>query len=92
MLPPENVKARFFVPQEKLSSVQPGTAVQIRSDGIKTPVRARVIRVAPQAEYTPPFIFSRENRAHLVFLVEARPDDPADAAKLPPGLPVEVTL
>jgi len=92
MLPPENVKARFFVPQERLASVPPGTAVQIRTDGGKSTIRARVIRVAAQAEYTPPYIYSRENRAHLVFLVEAKPDDPADAAKLPPGLPVEVSL
>jgi len=66
--------------------------VQIRSDGGKAAVRARVMRVAAQAEYTPPYIYSRENRAHLVFLVEAKPDNPADAAKLPPGLPVEVSL
>jgi HlyD family secretion protein len=92
MLPPENVKARFFVPQEKLALVAPGTIVQIRTDGGKATVRARVIRVAAQAEYTPPYIYSRENRAHLVFLVEAKPENPADATKLPPGLPVEVFL
>ena len=51
---------------------------------------ARVTFVAPGAEYTPPVIYSRENRASLVFLVEARPD-PGSAA-LPPGLPVEVTI
>ncbi len=92
MLPPENVKARFFVPQEKLALVAPGTIVQVRTDGGKSTVRARVIRVAAQAEYTPPYIYSRENRAHLVFLVEAKPENSADAAKLPPGLPVEVSL
>ncbi len=91
ILPPENVKARFFVPQEQLPSLPPGTPVQVRSDGGKTTIPARVVRVASQAEYTPPYIYSRENRSHLVFLVEARPDNPADAIKLPPGLPVEVT-
>ena len=91
ILPPENVKARFFVPQEQLPSLPPGTPVQVRSDGGKTTIQARVVRVASQAEYTPPYIYSRENRSHLVFLVEARPDNPADAIKLPPGLPVEVT-
>lgn len=92
ILPPENVKVRFFVPQEQLPSLPLGTPVQVRADGGKTTIPARVVRVASQAEYTPPYIYSRENRSHLVFLVEAKPDNPADAAKLPPGLPVEVSL
>ena len=91
ILPPENVKVRFFVPQDQLPSLPLGTPVQVRSDGGKTAIPARVVRVASQAEYTPPYIYSRENRSHLVFLVEAKPDNPADAIKLPPGLPVEVT-
>lgn len=92
ILPPENVKVRFFVPQERLAALTLGTPVRIRADGQNAPITARVARIGSQAEYTPPYVFSRENRAHLVFLVEARPDNPADAAKLPPGLPVEVTL
>ena len=91
ILPPENVKARFFVPQDQLPSLPPGTPVQVRTDGGRATIPARVVRVASQAEYTPPFIYSRENRSHLVFLVEAKPDNPADAVNLPPGLPVEVT-
>ena len=55
------------------------------------PIAAKVTYLAPQAEFTPPVIYSRENRARLVFLVEARPA-PADAAKLHPGQPVDVTL
>jgi HlyD family secretion protein len=47
--------------------------------------------VSPEAEYTPPVIYSNETRAKLVFLVEARPR-PADATALRPGQPVEVTL
>jgi HlyD family secretion protein len=62
----------------------------VRCDGCAAPIAARISFIAPQAEYTPPVIYSRENRAKLVFLVEARPDE-ADAS-LHPGLPVEVTL
>jgi len=47
--------------------------------------------VAPQAEFTPPVIYSKDSRAKLVFLVEARPAA-ADAAKLHPGQPIDVTL
>ncbi|MFP4906347.1 secretion protein HlyD, partial [Paraburkholderia sp. BR14261] len=43
------------------------------------------------AEYTPPVIYSNENRAKLVFMIEARPSA-EDAVKLHPGQPVEVTL
>ena len=46
--------------------------------------------IATQAEFTPPVIYSRQNRANLVFLVEAWPDTPNPA--LHPGLPVDVTL
>ena len=48
-------------------------------------------KIATEAEYTPPIIYSNETRAKLVFMVEARPAL-ADAAKLRPGQPVSVTL
>lgn len=91
ILPPGNVKARFFVPEPKLGSVRVGQPVELRCDGCAAPVMATVTYIAPQAEYTPPVIFSKESRAKLVHLVEARPA-PADAAKLRPGQPLDVTL
>ena len=90
LLPPGNVKIRFYVPEPALASLRRGAAVSVRCDGCNAPVTARVTFIAPQAEYTPPVIYSRENRAKLVFLVEARPDVPN--AALHPGLPVEVTV
>jgi HlyD family secretion protein len=47
--------------------------------------------IATRAEYTPPVIYSREARAKLVFLIEARPT-PEDAVKLHPGQPVDVRM
>ena len=91
ILPPENVKARFFVPETKLGAVRLGQAVQLRCDGCAAPIEARVTYIAPQAEFTPPVIFSKDSRAKLVFLVEARPS-PGDSAKLRPGQPLDVTL
>ena len=90
LLPPGNVKVRFFVPEPQLASLRVGAAVTVHCDGCATTVPARVTFIAPQAEYTPPVIYSRENRAKLVFLVEARPAAPDD--RLHPGLPVEVAL
>jgi HlyD family secretion protein len=89
LLPPGNVKIRFYVPEPVLATLRRGAAVSVRCDGCGAPIAARVAFIAPQAEYTPPVIYSRENRAKLVFLVEARPDQPNPA--LHPGLPVEVT-
>ena len=91
LLPPSNVKARFFVPETRLAAVRLGEAVRLSCDGCGAPIDAKVTFIATQAEFTPPVIYSKENRAKLVFLVEARPA-PADAAKLHPGQPVDVTL
>jgi HlyD family secretion protein len=91
LLPPGNVKARFFVPESKLGSVKVGQGVKLACDACGAPIDAKITFIAPQAEYTPPVIYSKDNRAKLVFLVEARPS-PADAARLHPGQPVDVTL
>ena len=91
LLPPANIKVRFFVPERVLGSVKTGQAVSVRCDGCEKPISAHISYISSQAEYTPPVIYSRENRAKLVFLVEARPEI-GDATKLHPGQPVEVTL
>lgn len=91
LLPPTNIKVRFFVPERILGSVKVGQRVSVRCDGCGDPISAPITYIAPQAEYTPPVIYSRENRAKLVFLAEARPS-PAEAVRLHPGQPVEVRL
>ena len=91
LLPPQNVKVRFFVPEPRLANVRVGQSVAIACDACPSPLTASVSFIAPQAEFTPPVIYSKDNRAKMVFLVEARLQ-PQDAAKLHPGLPVDVTL
>ena len=91
LLPPQNVKVKFFVPEVKVGALRIGQDVAIACDGCGAPIAARVSYVSAQAEYTPPVIYSRESRAKLVFLVAARPAA-ADAARLRPGQPVEVAL
>jgi HlyD family secretion protein len=90
LLPPGNVKIRFFVPEPRLGAVAVGQKVSVGCDGC-APLTATISFIAPQAEYTPPVIYSKESRAKLVFLVEALPDA-KDAAKLHPGQPVDVKL
>lgn len=91
LLPPQNVKLKFFVPESALGALRVGQDVRVTCDGCAAPIGARVTFIAPQAEFTPPVIYSKENRTKLVFLIEARPG-PDEAAKLHPGQPVEVRL
>jgi HlyD family secretion protein len=90
LLPPANVKIRFFVPETRLGAVRIGQKVAVACDGCAQ-TDATITFIAPQAEFTPPVIYSKENRAKLVFLVEAKPSA-EDAVKLHPGQPVDVTL
>jgi HlyD family secretion protein len=89
LLPPGNIFVRFFVPEPMLARVHHGDQVLLTCDNGPTDFVATVSFIAPQAEYTPPVIYSGETRAKLVFMVEARPR--ADqAAQLNPGQPVAV--
>ena len=83
------MKVRAFVPQAIAATLRPGGRVAIRVDGVAAPVGGAISYIAPQVEYTPPVIFSRESREKLVILIEARLDDP-QSANLHPGQPVDV--
>jgi HlyD family secretion protein len=89
LLPPANLKIRFFVPEAVLPRVHTGDVVAIRCDGCAGDLSARVDFIGRTAEYTPPVIYSRDERSKLVFLVEARPERP-DAFRV--GQPVSVGL
>jgi HlyD family secretion protein len=91
LLPPGNIKVRFYVPETAVGSLAPRQAVTVTCDGCAAPIPATISFISPQAEYTPPVIYSRDSKAKLVFLVEARPAA-ADAVRLKPGQPVEVAV
>jgi HlyD family secretion protein len=91
LLPPENVKVRFFVPETVVGSIHPGDRVTVRADGMTEPLAGKVSFISPQAEFTPPVIYSRESRTKLVFMIEARFGG-TEGGRLHPGQPVEVEL
>jgi HlyD family secretion protein len=91
LLPPGNRKVRFFVNEQERSSFAPGTIVKVSCDGCPDTLEATVSRVASQAEFTPPVIYSVESRDKLVYAVDARPDA-RSGATLHPGQPVDVRL
>jgi len=89
LLPPQNIKVRAFVPQTQIGAIHHGDTVRVFVDGLREPFVGKVSFISPQAEYTPPVIYSRENRSKLVFMIEAV-FDPKTAANLHPGQPVDV--
>jgi len=91
LLPPENLKLRFFVGETELARIKQGQAVNAQCDACGGDIPATIRFVSTQAEYTPPVIYSRENRTKLVYLVEAGMTA-KDAARLHVGQPIEVRL
>lgn len=89
LLPPGNLKIRFFAPQAVLPELKYGDVVGISCDGCDKGLTAKISFIARSAEFTPPVIYSVEERAKLVFLIEARPEHPE---KFRVGQPVTVTL
>ncbi|NJN46053.1 MAG: HlyD family efflux transporter periplasmic adaptor subunit [Candidatus Competibacteraceae bacterium] len=90
VLPDGAVKLRLYVSEVALSSVSPGSKLTVRCDGCDSGMTATVNYVASDPEFTPPVLYSLENRQKLVYLVEARPDSASSALK--PGQIVDVEL
>jgi HlyD family secretion protein len=89
LLPPGNIKIRFFVPEAALPTIALGDTVAVHCDGCAPDLIAKVSFIARSVEYTPPVIYSLDERSKLVFLIEARPQRPDN---LRVGQPVSVTL
>jgi HlyD family secretion protein len=91
LLPPANLKTRFFVPEPQLNHIRIGGVADVTIDGNTNTTPATISYVSTQPEFTPPVLYNEENRAKLVFMVEAR-FAPSDSANLHPGQPVDVKL
>ena len=89
LLPPENIFVRFFIPEPQLARAHVGEKVAFQCENCPEDLRGTISFIAPQAEYTPPFIYSESTRTKFVFLAEARPPE-AQATLLNPGQPVTV--
>ena len=89
LLPPGNLKVRFFVSEALLPQIKIGETVTITCDGCAANLAAKVSFIARQSEFTPPVIYSLDERSKLVFLIEARPERP-EALRV--GQPMSVAL
>lgn len=91
LLPPQNIKIRFFVPNDVAAHLQVGKSVMLRIDSNSQRIPAHISYISTQVEYTPPVIYSNERKEKLVFMIEAYPNDTHERV-LHLGEPVEVFL
>lgn len=89
LLTPENRRVRFFAPEAEIAHLPLGARVALSCDGCADGLMGTVSFVAREPQFTPPVIYSIEQREKFVYLIEARPDDPA---AIRPGLPVDVRI
>ncbi|EAB6718049.1 HlyD family efflux transporter periplasmic adaptor subunit, partial [Salmonella enterica subsp. enterica] len=90
LLPDGAVKLKLYVPEETFSSLKLGQDLSVRCDGCPPDLSAAISYISPDPEFTPPVIYSLENRQKLVYLVEARPQ--GEGTRLQPGQIVDVEL
>jgi HlyD family secretion protein len=90
LLPPENIKVRFFVPEAELGRIRIGDRVTFACSGCPEALDGTIRFVAAQAEFTPPVIYSEQSKEKLVYMVEAIPAASLEA--LHPGQPVTVSI
>jgi HlyD family secretion protein len=89
IMPPGNMKLRFFVPETELPKLAIGDEVKVTCDNCADDLTAKIYFIATMAEYTPPVIYSLDERNKLVYLIQARPSRP-DSLRV--GQPISVFL
>jgi HlyD family secretion protein len=89
IMPPGNIKIRFYVPEPLLPKLAIGDEVRVTCDNCASDLTAKIYFIAQTAEYTPPVIYSLDERHKLVYLIQARPNKPEN---LRVGQPVSVFL
>ncbi len=89
IMPPGNMKLRFYVPEPDLPKLAIGDEVRVACDNCAADLTAKIYFISTAAEYTPPVIYSLDERNKLVYLIQARPSRP-DSLRV--GQPISVFL
>ena len=89
LLPDGAWKLVVFVGEAEVAGIAPGARLDVRCDGCPAGLAATVSYVSDAPEFTPPVIYSVENRQKLVYRVEARPADAGSSLR--PGQIVDVS-
>lgn len=86
---PDSMKVKFYVSQAQRPQLRLGEVLDVTCDGCATGLQAMVSYFASDPQYTPPIIYSRDERNRLVFLTEAVMTN--SGAGMLPGQPVTVS-
>jgi len=89
ILPPGQLKARFYVPETTRAQFQVGDIMRLECDGCIPGLTAVISRMTSDPQYTPPIIYSRDERSRLVFMAEAVLDE---NSTLLPGQPITLRV
>jgi HlyD family secretion protein len=88
ILPPDSLKALFYIPEPDRGAVSLGDSYDVACHGCPDGVTATVTRLASSPQFTPPIIYSRDEVARLVFQAEATL---AGAMGVLPGQPIQLS-
>jgi HlyD family secretion protein len=83
--------ARVHVPETRRAQFAPGTKVEVTVDGIERKYIGIARFVSAQAQFTPYYALTQEDRSRLSYLAEIDLAEP-EANALPSGIPVQVAL
>ena len=82
---PDRLRVIFYLPQAERAGFRLGEVLAMDCDGCPTGISARIILMASEPQYTPPILYSRDERGRLVFRAEAQV---SGVGGLLPGQPV----
>ncbi len=89
ILSPKNIRVLFYIPEKRLHQVTLGKTITFTCDSCEKNISAKISYISPEAEYTPPVIYSKDTRDKLVYLIRA--DMPENIARqFHPGQPITV--
>ena len=89
ILPEGGTKLRLYIPEKSLAAIKIGTRLNVECDACAGGDIARVSYISDGPEFTPPVIYSLQNRQKLVYLIEAKLET---NSALKPGQIVSVQL
>jgi len=78
--------ARIYVPEAIRAQVHPGSAAEVRVDGVSRPLRGKVRWVSNDPSFTPYYALTEHDRGRLSYLAKI---DVEQADDLPVGIPLD---
>jgi HlyD family secretion protein len=85
------VQLTIYVPETRLGQIKLGDQIGVQVDSFPNKVfTGKVIFIAPQAEFTPRNVQTKDERVNTVFAVKLQLANPDSALK--PGMPADATL